>query len=83
MLTAYNCLVYEHDLRLVALAVLVCAFASFTAISLLHHVRKSTGPSGYVWLAVCATAAGFGIWATHSSSHPGLDGRRSVRFVSE
>ena len=41
MLTVYNCIANEHDLRLVALAAAICALASWTAISLLHHVRRS------------------------------------------
>src|ERR1700736_4346215 len=65
MLIVYNCVVNLHDLRLVGLAAVICALASFTAISLLHHVRKSTGPMRAIWLAVSATASGFGIWATH------------------
>lgn len=65
MFTVYNCLVHEHDLRLVGLAAAICALASFTAISLLHHVRKSTGGMRKVWLVVSATSTGFGIWATH------------------
>jgi diguanylate cyclase len=65
MLTVYNCLVTDHDLRLVGLAAVICALASFTAISLLHHVRKSAAGMRRVWLAVSATSTGFGIWATH------------------
>jgi len=83
MLTVLNCIVYEHDLRLVGLAVVVCALATFTAISLLHHMRRSEGRSGLVWLAVSATTTGFGIWATHFiASHIGnrVDcTRRAVR----
>jgi diguanylate cyclase (GGDEF)-like protein/PAS domain S-box-containing protein len=65
MLTVYNCIMTAHDLRLVALAAVICALASFTAISLLHHVRRSTGNLRLIWLAVSATSTGFGIWATH------------------
>src|SRR6202022_4153633 len=65
MLTVYNCIVNQHDLRLVGLAAVICTLASFTAISLLHHVRKSSGQMRTVWLAVSATSTGFGIWATH------------------
>ena len=65
MLTVYNCIVSEHDIRLVALAVLICALASFTAISLLHHMRRSTGYVRLAWLVVSAASTGFGIWATH------------------
>jgi diguanylate cyclase (GGDEF)-like protein/PAS domain S-box-containing protein len=65
MLTVYNCIAYEHDLRLVALAALVCILASFTALNLLHHVRKSAGMARIIWLSIAALAIGFGIWATH------------------
>src|SRR5215471_748430 len=65
MLTVYNCIVSAHDLRLVGLAAVICMLASFAAISLLHHVRRSTRLAQLVWLAVSATSTGFGIWATH------------------
>jgi diguanylate cyclase len=65
VLTVYNCIAHAHDLRLVGLAALICALASFTAINLLHHVRSSRGVMRNVWLGVSAAATGFGIWATH------------------
>ena len=65
MLTVYNCLVNEHDFRLVVLAGLVCTLASFSAINLLHHVLRTEGRLRAVWLWVAAAATGFGIWATH------------------
>jgi NO-binding membrane sensor protein with MHYT domain len=65
MLTVYNCIMTAHDLRLVGLAAVICTLASFTAISLLHHVRRSSGYMRLLWLAVSATATGSGIWATH------------------
>lgn len=65
MLTVYNCIVNAHDLRLVGLAALICAVASFAAITLLHHVGRSTGHMRSTWLAVSAISTGFGIWATH------------------
>src|SRR3981081_3484459 len=65
MLTVYDCIANAHALRLVGLAAVICALASFTAISLLHHVHGSTGQMRLIWLAVSATSTGFGIWATH------------------
>ena len=65
MLKVYNCIATAHDLRLVALAALVCVLASFAAISLLRHARRSDGQMRGVWLAVSAISTGFGIWATH------------------
>ncbi|MGZ5864212.1 MAG: bifunctional diguanylate cyclase/phosphodiesterase [Xanthobacteraceae bacterium] len=65
MLTVLGCIVNEHDLRLVGLAAIICSTASFAAITLLHHVRKSSGHTRKAWLAVAAVSTGFGIWATH------------------
>src|SRR3954464_1318524 len=63
MLKIYSCIANVHDLRLVVLAALVCALASFAAINLLRHARGSTGHMRSVWLAVSAVSTGFGIWA--------------------
>jgi len=65
MLTVYNCIVNEHDLRLVALAALICGISSFFAVNLLRHVEQSTSRNRYTWLLIAATSTGFGIWATH------------------
>jgi len=65
MFTVYDCIVYEHDLRLVILAAVICTMASFAAINLLHHVARSHGIMRSTWLCVAGTATGFGIWATH------------------
>jgi hypothetical protein len=65
MLKIYSCVAYAHDLKLVALAAAICVLASFAAINLLHHARKSSGHMRGVWLAVSAVSSGFGIWATH------------------
>jgi diguanylate cyclase (GGDEF)-like protein/PAS domain S-box-containing protein len=65
MLSVYNCIVTEHDIRLVGLAALVCALASLTAVNLLHHVRRSERIKRSLWLGIAATSIGFGIWSTH------------------
>jgi diguanylate cyclase (GGDEF)-like protein/PAS domain S-box-containing protein len=65
MYAVFNCIVTQHDLRLVGLAAIICALASFTAISLLHHVHRSKGSMRRVWLAISAISTGFGVWATH------------------
>ncbi|WP_246776541.1 MHYT domain-containing protein [Microvirga sp. VF16] len=65
MLTVYDCIIATHDLRLVALAALVCALASLTGVNLLHHVRRSDRNSRIAWLGIAAASTGVGIWATH------------------
>src|SRR5260370_23971143 len=65
MLKIYSCIAYAHDLKLVALAAVICVLASFAAINLLHHARKSSGHMRGVWLAVSAGSSRFRICATH------------------
>ncbi|MEL6064514.1 MULTISPECIES: EAL domain-containing protein [unclassified Methylobacterium] len=65
MLTVIGCFVGEHNPWLVALAALVCALASATAMELLTHAGRAGGRGRYTWLAVAAAAGGSGIWATH------------------
>ncbi|MBN9219286.1 MAG: EAL domain-containing protein [Mesorhizobium sp.] len=65
MLTVYNCIVNQHDLRLVVLAALVCGISCFSAANLLHHISRSTDRNRLAWLMIAATSTGFGIWATH------------------
>ena len=42
MYKVFDCIATEHDLRLVVLAAVICALSSYTTISLLHHVRRSS-----------------------------------------
>src|ERR1044071_4032480 len=65
MFQVLNCLGYEHDLRLVALAGAVCLLACAVAVSLFHRARASQGRTRLKWMALDAVAAGCGIWATH------------------
>ena len=72
----YLCLTEQHDLSLVALAGLICWFASYTALSVLRRARATSGRARASWLATAGGAAGGGIWATHFiamlSYSPGL-----------
>jgi diguanylate cyclase len=61
----YLCLTQEHDLRLVALAALICLFGSYTAMSLIQRALAAPQSSRLVWLSTGALATGGSIWATH------------------
>jgi len=65
MLTVYNCVVNQHDMRLVLLAAVVCVLSSFTTIRLLQHSKGLKTHQRRFWIAVAAVSGGFGIWATH------------------
>ena len=58
-------LYFQHDLKFVLLAALICALSSFACVSILNHARRSVGVVRAIWLGGAAVAVGFGIWATH------------------
>ena len=61
----YRSLLLEHDYQLVMLAVLICLFSSFTAVSLQERARSTTEQARPKWIILSAIAIGTGIWATH------------------
>jgi len=65
MFRVLSCLGGEHDLRLVALAGVICFFASLVAINLFQHARATRGRPRSVWVGLAGAATGCGIWATH------------------
>lgn len=65
MLQVLGCITQEHDLRLVALAAVLCAFACWTAISLASRARVSAGAQRTLWTLAAGGAFGAGVWATH------------------
>ena len=65
MFQIYNCLINEHDLRLVAVAALICLVASLVAVSIFHLARQSWGRQRAQWVITAGLATGCGIWATH------------------
>ena len=65
MFQIYNCLVTEHDLRLVVIAGLVCLTASFAVINLYARAQVTSRHTRVLWLGGAAISTGSGIWATH------------------
>ena len=65
MQTVVSTLIEHHDLRIVALAALVCGLSAFAGITLLTHARRTEGAMKFAWVGIAAISVGFGIWATH------------------
>ena len=70
----------SHDPILVALSILIAAFASFTVLDLIARMRVSRGAARHAWLATAALAMGGGIWSMHfvamlAFSMPGMEVR--------
>jgi signal transduction histidine kinase/CheY-like chemotaxis protein len=65
MIKLYECVTQQHDPRLVLLAILICFWGCFTALSLLSRAKRPDGSVHTVWLTFAAAAGGAGIWSTH------------------
>jgi diguanylate cyclase len=65
MYRVIGCLTDQHDLLLVAAAIVVCALASLAAFVLLERVEAAQGRRRWIWFSLAATAVGGGTWATH------------------
>ncbi|MDE1986230.1 MAG: hypothetical protein KGJ53_05850 [Alphaproteobacteria bacterium] len=60
-----GCITGEHDLRLVALAAVLCLFASATTLGPLERARAGAGNVRALWVSGAGVVFGSGIWATH------------------
>jgi diguanylate cyclase (GGDEF)-like protein/PAS domain S-box-containing protein len=65
MLDVYSCITQQHDLRLVALAAVICLFATYTAFSLMGRAAEASRRTRSAWIAMSGIATGAGVWATH------------------
>lgn len=65
MLRVYACVSGQHELRLVAVALLVCLLGSYTALGMLRRAQAAQGAWRNHWLGAAAVVFAAGVWATH------------------
>ncbi len=65
MFRVLTCLDTQHDLRLVALAAVVCLVTSLVAINLFQRAHQTRHRARGIWILTAGIAGGCGIWATH------------------
>ncbi|MGE3709026.1 MAG: MHYT domain-containing protein, partial [Hyphomicrobiaceae bacterium] len=65
MFAVFNCLVTQHDYRLVLAAGLVSVIACIATFKLYRRAVEDHGVVRMGWLLLTAVCAGSGIWATH------------------
>lgn len=65
MIDVVTCIVREHDLRLVLLAVVVCLLGSAATAQLFARIRAAHGRSRFGWIVLCAVGTGTMVWCTH------------------
>ncbi|MDB6061155.1 MAG: hypothetical protein JWM78_1258 [Verrucomicrobiaceae bacterium] len=64
-LAIITCITDQHDLKLVALAGVICLFATYTTFNLLARALDVSPTARTAWLAGAAVALGSGVWTTH------------------
>lgn len=66
MFSVLNCIAFDHDLRLVLLAALVCAAACVGAFGCYGRGLQASGAQvRWLWIGLTGVVAGSGVWATH------------------
>src|SRR5687767_9939864 len=66
MIKVLSCITGQHSIPLALLAAAVCAFGSFTALSLLARARDvQTDKIDWRWLVAASVVAGASVWSTH------------------
>jgi signal transduction histidine kinase/ActR/RegA family two-component response regulator len=65
MFAVLTCIVQGHDLRLVAVAAVICAVACASGFGF-HRRSQSTADAGrWAWAGLTGLVVGCGVWATH------------------
>lgn len=80
MFHVLECIVGQHDLRLVLLAALVWIVGSAALFLLLARSSDCVEVRRRQWLAIAALAAGVGVWATHFIAMLAYNGSMPLRF---
>ena len=60
-----GCIWYEHDLRLVGLAIFLCVLACYTTCALLGRAQVASGSLRRAWVVLAAAAFGGDVWSLH------------------
>lgn len=65
MYRVFYCLTVEHDLRLVAVAALLCTLAAIAAAATVRRAASASSERQMFWLLMAGFVTGVGIWGTH------------------
>ncbi len=65
MLKVFGCLRDQHDLRLVAVAALICVLSCFTASALLSRAQRAVGRQSLLWVGIASFEFGCSVWSLH------------------
>ena len=81
MNTILNCLVQQHDWRILPFALLVSIFSLLIALSLFDRARNVARRSRRVYLIAVPLVAGLGVWSTHFIGMQAYDIGVPIRYA--
>ena len=81
MNTILNCLVHQHDWRILPFALLVSVFSLLIALCLFDRARNVARRSRRVYLIAVPLVAGLGVWSTHFIAMKAYDIGVPVRYA--
>ncbi|KQR34125.1 diguanylate cyclase [Rhizobium sp. Leaf155] len=79
-MTVLGCIVYEHNIWLVLVAVILCGTGSWVTSRLFSKTTTATGKQRIGWQAMTALSAGVAIWCTHFVAMLGYDAGVPIGF---
>ena len=65
MYRVFDCVTVDHDLRIVAVAALLCALSAFAAVGMARRGLSAPAERQAIWLIMTGFVTGVGIWGTH------------------
>ena len=64
-MTVSGCIVFEHDLRLLLVAALICAIGTWATIALFERAARAASREKTAWNLLTALVGGASVWCTH------------------
>lgn len=80
MMTVLGCIVEDHNIWLVLMAVVLCGTGSWVTSRLFSKTITATGNQRAGWQAMTSLSAGVAIWCTHFVAMLGYDARVPIGF---
>ncbi len=80
MISVVSCIIFEHDLRLVLMAAIMCVVGAITVVNLFRRSCASVAHARIAWSILTSIATGASIWSTHFISMLAYQAEIPVRF---
>lgn len=73
MISVFSCIAFDHDLRFVLMAALVCVGGCLLTSNLVSRLRGTAGARQHLWIFLAGLVGGTTVWTTHFSALLGYE----------